>query len=337
MVDKMYLKNIKLIRWLHLIAKVSLIICSIFLSLSIAIYLLNRLTQDRPSIYSYWFFYLMAISIIICAAIMIYCNKSAKFNNYSYDSWKTLDGFKIALPTIMILSLVYFLFVMYEIMSGIRYPVIHDIDYLQKQVLFISLPFIISSVGLLLKILLERLTKKELFHILLMVLTFVLIAIAISLSLVCSLVAGLGGLFESETSDIKNYKKFDSYVEIDQGINKLLPQEVPQSAQDISYYYRHAYCFDPDYDIYVEWTLPKEEYLKEKERVMSLFKEQDRKDLDKEDEFTSYVISADDSDFESRYYYLIFEYSDDTNSVRYICSYCMDNAVDMTPYFMTIN
>ena len=174
-------------------------------------------------------------------------------------------------------------------------------------------------------------------HILFTSIAFLLIVVMFTFSIMNSFEGILKGLFESETSDIKNYKKFDSYVEIDQGINKLLPQEVPQSAQDISYYYRHAYCFDPDYDIYVEWTLPKEEYLKEKERVMSLFKEQDRKDLDKEDEFTSYVISADDSDFESRYYYLIFEYSDDTNSVRYICSYCMDNAVDMTPYFMTIN
>ena len=335
MIDIKYLKNIKLIRWLHLIAKANLIISSIFLGLSILIYLINISTQD--SIYSYWFFYLMTINIIVCSALMIYCNLSAKYNNYSYNSWKTLDGFKIALLTIMILSLVYFLFVMYEIMSGIRYPVIYDIDYLQKQVFFISLPFIISSVGLLLKILLEKLTKKEIFHIILTVITFVLIAIAISLSLGFSIMAVFGGVYESETSDIKNYKKFDSYVEMDQGIKKLLPEEVPQSAEDISYYYRHAYCIDPDYDIYAEWTLPEDEYLKEKERVMSLFEEQDRKDLDKEDEYTSYVIGADDSNFKSHYYYLIFEYSDETNSVRYICSYCMDNAVDMTPYFMKIN
>ena len=185
MIDIKYLKNIKLIRWLHLIAKANLIISSIFLGLSILIYLINISTQD--SIYSYWFFYLMTINIIVCSALMIYCNLSAKYNNYSYNSWKTLDGFKIALLTIMILSLVYFLFVMYEIMSGIRYPVIYDIDYLQKQVFFISLPFIISSVGLLLKILLEKLTKKEIFHIILTVITFVLIAIAISLSLPASI------------------------------------------------------------------------------------------------------------------------------------------------------
>lgn len=338
MIDKIYLKNLKLIRWLHFITIITLSSSLIFCGLSITFHFEYIFTQNGYDLYNYWFLYLMIINIIICIVILIYCNLSAKYNNYNiYNNLKIFDTLKIILSATMILSLVFFLFVIFESTTVYRYPVANDYMYVFKKIGFMISPIIVSLVGLLLEIFIEKLTKNIIVHISLASITYLLIVVTFTCSIMNSFAGILGGLFESETSDIKNYKKFDSYVEMDQGIKKLLPEEVPQSAEDISYYYRYANCIDPDYDIYAEWTLPEDEYLKEKERVMSLFEEQDRKDLDKEDEYTSYVIGADDSNFKSHYYYLIFEYSDETNSVRYICSYCMDNAVDMTPYFMKIN
>ena len=75
----------------------------------------------------------------------------------------------------------------------------------------------------------------------------------------------------STTTDIENYLIIeDNLAESEyEYINRVFPEKIPDNATDVEYYYHCNWIWD--YRIEVKWRLPREEYLADKEKTLSLF------------------------------------------------------------------
>lgn len=156
----------------------------------------------------------------------------------------------------------------------------------------------------------------------------------------------------SMTSDPKNYLKLDSYVELySQDIYDLFPAHIPRSAtvktrnllfsktsypDTTKYYYRHRYFLDPDFDIVAEWALPEENFEYAKEKALTYVDEityqQEKGD------WKCIYYNEKNQNTGHDYYYLMFAYNEEAQTVRYIISYCMDTAGGRyTPYFLSLD
>lgn len=128
--------------------------------------------------------------------------------------------------------------------------------------LFGALPSIVYLVSLFLYVKSAKKSSKRLVGVISAVIIAVLLCFEGYISLVCS-------------SDISKTKDINNYLVLDEGslvhnsdCFELLPSDVPENAENPVYdYYCEFSLFSGSY-VYAEWTLPENEYLEEKQRII---------------------------------------------------------------------
>ena len=176
-----------------------------------------------------------------------------------------------------------------------------------------------------------------------------------------SLVMPYGIITRSETTDFRNYRDFDPdcLATRNKVFNEVFPMwphyfenvknedgEWEAVYLDAKYYYRFFYGMDYTYDIYAEWPLEADKLGEEVQRVKGVF---EKAIADKtygykfveieKGEYTCLILYSGDEPFQkatNNYQYLIFAYSETTNSVRYIYCDSLENGVDQ-PYYLELD
>ena len=176
-----------------------------------------------------------------------------------------------------------------------------------------------------------------------------------------SLVMPYGIVTRSETTDFRNYRDFDPdcLAPRNKVFNEVFPMwphyfenvknedgEWEAVYLDAKYYYRFFYGMDYTYDIYAEWPLEADKLGEEVQRVKGVF---EKAIADKtygykfveieKGEYTCLILYSGDEPFQkatNNYQYLIFAYSETTNSVRYIYCDSLENGVDQ-PYYLELD
>lgn len=150
----------------------------------------------------------------------------------------------------------------------------------------------------------------------------------------------------SQTTDIADYLILDNSVEEAYGkdIRRIFPDKIPDSASkrnsdkmggypySTRYYYMYESTFDHSFDLFAEWTLPENEFLKAVDDVPDDFVHSEYKGA-----WNCLYYIDTEQDFEESgtyYWFLIFAYNEQTQSVRYIASYAIDS--QNGPYYMTV-
>ena len=176
-----------------------------------------------------------------------------------------------------------------------------------------------------------------------------------------SLVMPYGIVTSSETTDFRYYRDFDPdcLATRNKVFNEVFPMwphyfenvknedgEWEAICLDAKYYYRFFYGMDYTYDIYAEWPLETDKFGEEVQRVKGVF---EKAIADKtygykfveieKGEYTCLILYSGDEPFQkatNNYQYLIFAYSETTNSVRYIYCDSLENGVDQ-PYYLQLD
>ena len=172
-----------------------------------------------------------------------------------------------------------------------------------------------------------------------------------------SLVMPYGIVTRSETTDFRNYRDFDPdcLATRNKVFNEVFPMwphyfenvknedgEWEAVYLDAKYYYRFFYGMDYTYDIYAEWPLEADKFGEEVQRVKGVFGKAIADntygykfvEIEK-GEYTCLILYSGDDPFQkatNNYQYLIFAYSETTNSVRYIYCDSLENGVDQPHY-----
>ena len=172
-----------------------------------------------------------------------------------------------------------------------------------------------------------------------------------------SLVMPYGIVTRSETTDFRNYRDFDPdcLATRNKVFNEVFPTwphdfEIVKNENgewetvylDAKYYYQFFHGMDYTYDIYAEWPLEADKFGEEVQRVKGVF---EKAIADKtygykfveieKGEYTCLILYSGDDPFQkatNNYQYLIFAYSETTNSVRYIYCDSLENGVDQPHY-----
>ena len=173
-----------------------------------------------------------------------------------------------------------------------------------------------------------------------------------------SLVMPYGIVTRSETTDFRYYRDFDPdcLATRNKVFNEVFPMwphyfenvknedgEWEAIYLDAKYYYQFFYGMDYTYDIYAEWPLEADKFGEEVQRVKGVF---EKAIADKtygykfveieKGEYTCLILYSGDEPFQkatNNYQYLIFAYSETSNSVRYIYCDSLENGVDH-PYYL---
>ena len=176
-----------------------------------------------------------------------------------------------------------------------------------------------------------------------------------------SLVMPYGIVTRSETTDFRYYRDFDPdcLATRNKVFNEVFPTwphyfenvtnedgEWEAVYLDAKYYYQFFYGMDYTYDIYAEWPLETDKFGEEVQRVKDVF---EKAIADKtygykfveieKGEYTCLILYSGDEPFQkatNNYQYLIFAYSETTNSVRYIYCDSLENGVDQ-PYYLQLD
>lgn len=144
----------------------------------------------------------------------------------------------------------------------------------------------------------------------------------------------------SLTTNPNDYLVLDNYVRhYADNIYELFPATIPSSADATSYhllsdtypettiyYYKHEEFVDQSFNIYAEWALDDADYKKAKQDAADI-SYTPTATLQKGDWHCVYYEDTEDTPgIDSSFYFLIFAYNDETQTVRYIIDYCMDAA-----------
>ena len=176
-----------------------------------------------------------------------------------------------------------------------------------------------------------------------------------------SFIMPYGIVTRSETTDFRNYRDFDPncLATGNKVFNEVFPTwphyfenvknedgEWETVYLDAKYYYQFFYGMDYTYDIYAEWPLEADKFGEEVQRVKGVF---EKAIADKtygykfveieKGEYTCLILYSGDEPFQkatNNYQYLIFAYSETTNSVRYIYCDSLENGVDQ-PYYLQLD
>lgn len=176
-----------------------------------------------------------------------------------------------------------------------------------------------------------------------------------------SFIMPYGIVTRSETTDFRNYRDFDPdcLATRNKVFNEVFPMwphyfenvknedgEWEAIYLDAKYYYRFFYGMDYTYDIYAEWPLEADKFGEEVQRIKGVFekaiadKTYGYKFVEiKKGEYTCLILYRGDEPFQkatNNYQYLIFAYSETTNSVRYIYCDSLENGVDQ-PYYLQLD
>ena len=174
------------------------------------------------------------------------------------------------------------------------------------------------------------------------------------LSIPISLLCSLGISSHSETSDFRNYRRFDANCLANRSsffqdlfpiwphyfVNEKQPDGSWQTVYlDAHYFYRNLPAMDYTYDIYAEWPLEKEEFDKEVDRVKALYENQAKDYVTvKKGNYTCYILYDGDPPFEEvtdSYTYFIFAFNEQDLKVRYIMCDSLENGADQ-PYYLSL-
>ena len=231
------------------------------------------------------------------------------------------------------------------------YPTFHF-----RNAIYLIITFIPTVIILLLYFLRAKNVKKG-FRIVMRVLCF----IALPFSFVFSY--GITG--HSETTDIYNYRKFESdcLANRDRRFQALFPTWYVNPVKDIfnpdgthsveridvRYYYRNLPAMDYTYDIYAEWPLEKDKFTNEVNRVKTLFQEwKDNSEVPDQVKYIEvkkgsynclfwyYYGSPPFEPVDNNYTYYIFAYDEENIRVRYIMCDSLENGVDQ-PYYLQLD
>lgn len=198
------------------------------------------------------------------------------------------------------------------------YPCLFRYKYFFSFIVLFAIPFFISIFCL---IKFQDLSKKiKIMLIFGLIISLVVACCSIPLFLLATPMI-------SKTHDLSDYLITDEWISKDNSYKELFPQSVPSTMQN-GYYF---YCFDnnvfsPSLDIFAKWSLPEIDYQKEKQRVFSIYPDGETV-INSSSGLTDYYIIDNDyikypgSDVITHYDYLIFSYSDDTNTVQYLYTY----------------
>lgn len=169
----------------------------------------------------------------------------------------------------------------------------------------------------------------------------------------------------SETTDIRNYRKFDGrcIVNRDAFFDEFFPTwphyfdhvyneegELEEIWLDAKYYYRFIEFMDYTYDIYAEWPyLTQEEFDKEVARVTALFESTEEAKMEptqyhgyvklQKGRWTCLMIYYEQEPFvevDNSYTYEIFAYDPDALRVRYVYCDSLENGADQ-PYYLELD
>lgn len=175
---------------------------------------------------------------------------------------------------------------------------------------------------------------------------------------------GYGGA-GSETTDIRNYRKFDGRCIVNRYafFDEFFPTwphyfdhvynkegELEEVWLDAKYYYRFIEFMDYTYDIYAEWPyLTQEEFDGEVARVTTLFESTDRAKMEptqyhgyvklQKGRWTCLILYSEQEPFvtvNDSYTYEIFAYDPDALRVRYIYCDSLENGADQ-PYYLELD
>jgi len=175
------------------------------------------------------------------------------------------------------------------------------------------------------------------------------------LSVPVSTILSAGVFSHSETSDIRNYRHFDTNCLANrspffQDLFPLWPHYFTNEQQpdgsweavylDAHYLYRNLPAMDYTYDIYAEWPLKKEAFDAEVSRVRALYENSAEKyDIVQRGNYTCFFAYDGDAPFEEatdNYTYYIFAFDEQNLIVRYILCISLENGVDQ-PYYLSLD
>ena len=175
------------------------------------------------------------------------------------------------------------------------------------------------------------------------------------LSIPISFISSIGISSRSETSDIRNYRSFDTDCLANrssffQDLFPIWPHYFTNEKQsdgswetiylDAHYYYRNLPAMDYTYDIYAEWPLEKEEFDKEVARVQALYESQSSDYITvQKGNYTCFFLYDGSPPFEEvtdSYTYYIFAFDEQKLIVRYIMCDSLENGVDQ-PYYLSLD
>ena len=182
----------------------------------------------------------------------------------------------------------------------------------------------------------------------------VLIVLCI-LSIPISFISSIGISSHSETSDIRNYRRFDTDCLANrssffQDLFPIWPHYFTSEKQpdgsletiylDAHYYYRNLPAIDYTYDIYAEWPLEKEEFDKEVARVQALYESESSDYITvQKGNYTCFFLYDGSPPFEEvtdSYTYYIFAFDEQNLIVRYIMCDSLENGEDQ-PYYLSLD
>ena len=175
------------------------------------------------------------------------------------------------------------------------------------------------------------------------------------LSMPISFVSSIGISSHSETSDIRNYRRFDTDCPANRSsffqdlfpiwphyfVNEKQPDGSWETVYlDAHYYYRNLPAMDYTYDIYAEWPLEEEEFDKEVARVQALYEDQSSDYTTvKKGKYTCFFLYDGNLPFEEAtdsYTYFIFAFNKQNLTVRYIMCDSLENGTDQ-PYYLSLD
>ncbi len=172
-----------------------------------------------------------------------------------------------------------------------------------------------------------------------------------------SLFFSAGFVSHSETTDLRNYRRFDPDVLANRSsfFLELFPTRPPYYVvdgymDDAHYLYRNLPAMDYTYDIYAEWSLEPEDFREEVARVTKLYEEQEQAIA--EETTVPYITTVEKGSYTcliyaphqfshifeevtDSYTYYIFAYDEEHLRVRYILCDSLENGADQ-PYYLSL-
>ena len=182
------------------------------------------------------------------------------------------------------------------------------------------LPFI---AGLLIVLFLKKMSRKT------RVIMYTVFGVSLALSVVFTVFMGIMTPCASRTEDPANYLKSD--INSNTVFRGLFPEEIPKEAENIKYYYN--FTEDPDRinEVFVQFTLPKEQYEAEKKRLAEKFHS------NSSEQIANYVLIYLSSEDKTDYDYNFYAYNDFSCTLRYVSSYIQNVDVNgVEPYYASL-
>jgi len=230
----------------------------------------------------------------------------------------------LILPLIFIgVNLSLYIYVAMRVCFSFKYPYVSNWWDLIVWSLFCTLPTILAIIYLPLKRWFRKWMRIVGAAILLAIFPFSFMGIGLT-GFICP--------FSSQTSDINHYLIADDYPE-KYGKSNIFPQEIPQSARNVEYFYRFRNSIEADFDIYLKIELSEPDFTAELTRIQTQFP--DAQMVENEDGTIEYRIRYHEDPGYYSYEFVTFSLMDLT--ATYIEAYTIDDGEGaVLPYFKEI-